>query len=69
MATEKEVLTKTKDLAEVMGKAIIGGLALCYGVGLLMLNLYYNHFGVYSVSLFRLNYVIASLGFSRVESY
>lgn len=58
---KNDILVKTKDLLELLGKVILGGLALCYGLGLLMVNMYYSHYGAYSLSLFRLNYVIAGL--------
>jgi hypothetical protein len=35
--------------------------AIAYVAGLLVVNLYYNRFGVYSLTLFRLNYVIAGV--------
>ena len=61
MQPDQAVLGKTKEITEVVGKVIIGWLAVCYASGLLMVNLYYSRFGVYSLSLFRLVYVIGGL--------
>jgi hypothetical protein len=58
---EKPTLAKTKDLIEVIGKFTIGIVALCYALGLLVVNLYLSRYGVYSLSLFRLNYIMAGI--------
>src|ERR1044072_4196006 len=50
---------RTKEVIEVGSKIVIGFLGLCYVTGLMMVNQYYNRFGVYSLGLFRLNYVLA----------
>jgi hypothetical protein len=56
---QKHGLEKTKDLIELIGKFAIGFVAICYVVGLLVVNLYLSRYGVYSLSLFRLNYIMA----------
>lgn len=52
-------LAKFKDHVEVIGKIILGVVAFCYAVGILVESLYLGSFGVYHVSLFRFTYVIA----------
>jgi hypothetical protein len=61
MTTNRFDITIAKDFLEVGGKLALGVLALCYALGLLVINLYYSRYGVYSLSLFRLNYVIAGV--------
>src|SRR5215208_4635917 len=61
MGEEKPALEKAKDLMEVLGKAVVGLLALCYALGLFVVNFYYNRYGVYSLSLIQLNYVVAGV--------
>ena len=54
-------LEKVRSLIEVAGRLTIGLSALCYVLGLLVLNIYLSKYGVYSLSLFRLNYITAGL--------
>lgn len=50
---------KFKDHVEVIGKSVLGVVAFCYAVGILVESLYLGSFGVYHVSLFRFTYVFA----------
>jgi hypothetical protein len=61
LAPTKEVLTTAKEVIELVSKVMLGGLAVCYALGLLVVNLYYSRFGVYSLSLFRVTYVAAGV--------
>lgn len=54
-------LEKSKNLMEVAGKLIIGLSALCYVLGLVVINIYLSKYSVYSLSLFRLNYITAGM--------
>lgn len=54
-------LDTVKDLVEVVGKIVIGLFAIFYAIGLVVVNLHLNNFGVYSLSLFRLSYVTAGI--------
>ncbi len=44
---------------EAYTKLVLGFIASCYAVGILVVNIFYGKFGFYSLSLFRINYVIA----------
>jgi hypothetical protein len=50
-----------KDLVELCGKIFLGLLAAFYALGLIVVNVYLSNFGVYSLSLFRLNYITAGM--------
>jgi len=52
---------KAKEVIEIGGKVAIAGLGWCYATGLLVVNVYYNRFGVYSLGLVRLNYILSGL--------
>jgi hypothetical protein len=54
-------LEKSKNMIEVAGKLIIGLSALCYVLGLVVINIYLSKYSVYSLSLFRLNYITAGM--------
>ncbi|MEK6301396.1 MAG: hypothetical protein AABO41_11790 [Acidobacteriota bacterium] len=54
-------LARMKDIVDLGGKVIIGVIALCYVLGLLVVNLHLSRYGIYSLSLFRINYVIAGV--------
>lgn len=58
---EAPSFARTKDIVDLGGKIIIGVLALCYVLGLLVVNLHLSRYGIYSLSLFRINYVIAGI--------
>lgn len=44
---------------ELYTKLILGFTASCYAIGILVVNIFYGKYGFYSLSLFRINYVIA----------
>jgi hypothetical protein len=46
---------------DALNKLFVGLVASSYLLGLLIVNLYFSQYGFYSLSLFRLNYVIAGL--------
>lgn len=50
-----------KNSIEIVGKIAIGLFAIFYAIGIVVVNIHLNKFGVYSLSLFRLNYVAAGL--------
>jgi hypothetical protein len=50
-----------KDVLEILGKLLLGLVAICYALGLIVMNSYFSNYGVYSLSLFRLSYVMAGL--------
>ena len=52
-------MTKLKDLAEIVGKSVLGLIGICYVIGLIVVNINLNKFGVYGLSLFRVNYIAA----------
>lgn len=52
-------LPKAKDVLEWVGKMTLGLVGLSYALGLLVTNLHLYQYGVYSLNLLRLNYVIA----------
>lgn len=54
-------LEKAKNLIEVAGKLTIGITAVCYVLGLVVINIYLSKYSVYSLGLFRLNYVTAGM--------
>jgi hypothetical protein len=54
-------LEKAKNVIEVVGKLTVGLGAVCYVIGLVVTNLYLAKYSVYSLDLFRLNYVTAGL--------
>lgn len=45
MSAEKPTLEKTKDLIDVASKFMLGILALCYALGLLVVNFHLRHYG------------------------
>ncbi len=49
----------TKSLVETIGKAAVGMVALCYLVGLTVESLFLNRYDVATLSVLRLNYVVA----------
>lgn len=51
--------SKLKDNIEVIGKTILGLVALYYAAGILVESLYLGSFGVYNINLFRFTYVLA----------
>jgi len=52
-------LENTKNAFEIGGKLVFGSIAICYLMGLMVVNIYLNNFGVYSPTLFRLSYIAA----------
>lgn len=58
---EKQDLEQTLHLVEIFSKLILGGIAFLYALGLITVNLYYSHYGVYSLSLFRVSYILAGI--------
>lgn len=54
-----EALPKAKDALEFVSKMVLGLIGLSYALGLLVMNLHLYKYGVYSLNLLRLNYVIA----------
>jgi hypothetical protein len=52
-------LPKAKDVLELVSKMTLGLVGLSYALGLLVVNLHLYQYGVYSLNLLRLNYVIA----------
>lgn len=50
-----------KNVVEVIGKVSLGFLAFSYVVGLIVVNIYLSKFGVYSLSIFRVNYISAGI--------
>lgn len=54
-----EALPKAKDVLELTSKMVLGLVGISYALGLLIMNLYLYQYGVYSLNLLRLNYVIA----------
>jgi hypothetical protein len=52
-------LVKFKDHVEMYGKLMLGALAFCYAIGILVESLYLGSYGVYHVTIFRFTYVIA----------
>jgi len=61
MSENKPDLENAKSLMEIVGKFVLGVLALCYAIGMFVVNIYYSKYGVYSLSLFQVNYVVAGL--------
>jgi hypothetical protein len=54
-------LSAAKEAIELVGKLSIGIIAVLYLLGFVVVNTYLNNFGVFSPSLFRLNYITAGL--------
>lgn len=54
-------LSQLKDAAELIGKFIVGLLGVSYIAGLLVVNIYLNRYGTFSVNLFRINYLSAGI--------
>jgi hypothetical protein len=52
-------LPKAKDVLELVSKTVVGLVGLSYALGMLVTNLHLYQYGVYSLNLLRLNYVIA----------
>lgn len=52
---------KTKDFLEILGKLILSLIALCYVLGLLVVNIHLSKYGTHSMSLFRVNYIAAGI--------
>jgi hypothetical protein len=50
-----------KSFAEVVGKLSLGALGVCYALGLIVLNVHFSRYGVYSLSLFQVNYITAGI--------
>ncbi|HKY41938.1 MAG TPA: hypothetical protein VJM50_02505 [Pyrinomonadaceae bacterium] len=63
MSERAHLLTveKTKDLIEVSGKASLGIVAFCYVIGLCVVSIYLNNYGIHSLSLLRVNYITAGV--------
>ena len=50
-----------RDSAELLGKAALGVLALSYALGLTIVNLHLRRYGVFSVGLVRVEYILAGV--------
>lgn len=61
MSDNNPSLEVLKNIVEVVGKLSLGLLAICYVIGLVVVNLHLSNFGIYSLSIFRLVYVTAGL--------
>lgn len=57
----KSSLEDIKNAVEVIGKVTLGVVAVCYVIGLVVVNVYLNKYGIYSLSLLRLNYISAGI--------
>lgn len=57
----KESLEILKNYLEIIGKSVLGLVAICYAAGLVVESIYYSHFGVTAFSLLRLNYILAGI--------
>lgn len=53
------MMPKAKEMLEFIGKLMLGLAGLSYTLGLIIMNLHLYKYGVYSLNLLRLNYVIA----------
>jgi len=53
------MMPRAKEMLEFIGKLMIGLAGLSYTLGLIIMNLHLYRYGVYSLNLLRLNYVIA----------
>jgi len=56
LKTSTDELTRTIELCSKVALALIG---LSYAIGLIIVNLYLSRFGVFTASLFRVDYVLA----------
>jgi hypothetical protein len=54
-------LSEIKDAVEVTAKISLGVIAFLYGVGILVVSLHLREYGVYSLSFFRLGYILAGV--------
>src|SRR6476659_3656400 len=61
MSPESQKMGTVKELIEIVGKIVLGTLALCYGLGFVIVNVHYGSYGFYSAGLFRLNYIVAGV--------
>lgn len=61
MEKKDEVVGRSKEVVELVGRIMLGAVGLCYAAGLVSTNLYYGRYGVYTLSLIRLNYILAGL--------
>lgn len=52
---------KFRETIEMLGKMALALAALCYGFGLVVVNVYLSKFGVYSIDLFRVHYITAGM--------
>lgn len=50
-----------KNVVELISKVALGTVALCYVLGLAVVNIYLNKYGVFALDLFRLNYISAGI--------
>lgn len=55
------LINSLKDVIEVSGKILLGVVAMCYALGLVVVNIYLSRFGAFSLGLFRVNYVMAGI--------
>ena len=51
----------TKNIAEIIGKIFLGAVAVCYVIGLAVVNIYLNNYGIYILSLLHLSYISAGI--------
>lgn len=54
-------LDEIKNLAEVVGKTLLGIIGICYVIGLCVVSVYLNNYGIHSLSLLRVNYITAGV--------
>jgi len=54
-------IDRLKDVFELLGKAVFGVLGLCYGVGLIVTTIHLYQYGIFSLSLLRISYVMAGV--------
>ena len=52
---------KSKDVAELLGKAAVGLLGICYVIGLIVTTIHLHQYGIFSLDLLRLSYVVAGV--------
>jgi hypothetical protein len=58
---ETNVFSNLKETVDLVGKMAIGIVGSCYVLGMIVVNVYLNNFGVFAPSLFRLNYIVAGM--------
>lgn len=50
-----------KELMELVGKISLGIIAVCYALGLIVVNIHLNKYGVHTLSLLQVNYILAGI--------